>query len=318
MMFADLDGAHRDRARNVENRAAFVGTHDDGVAVSASGGSALAAAEMTEIFDAFVEAEFRNDAAERRERSGEDATTGPLARTARQRRFDALQTIFRAAAANSNSAPSLPATINLLVDQYTWEEHLAAHGLGDAPDPRHEPEERRCETDSGTPVLPDDVLRAALDGFIRRVVLDSSGRVIDYGRARRLFTGAARDAAKLLARRCDLPGCTVKKRYTQVDHNREWVRDRGPTDLANALNTCGPQNRHKSQRRLRASRTEAGTLNWYRADGTEIAPVGRRHLLDDDEIEAIWHTPMDELFERGGDMPRPMGQSSRGSSAGMR
>ena len=197
----------------------------------------------------------------------------------------------------------MPATINLLVDQYTWEEHLARHGFGAAPDPRDEPAERRCETDTGTPVLPDDVVHAALDGYVRRVVLDSSSRVIDYGRARRLFTGAARDAAKLLARRCDIPGCTVKTRYTQVDHNREWVRDRGSTDVANALNNCGPQNRHKSQRRLRASRTESGTLNWYRADGTEMAPVGRRHVPDEDDIDAIWHTPMSELFALGGDAP---------------
>ncbi|MEP4649757.1 MAG: HNH endonuclease, partial [Ilumatobacter sp.] len=37
----------------------------------------------------------------------------------------------------------------------------------------------RCETDRGVPVHPHDVLRAALAGHVRRVVLDAEGHVTD-------------------------------------------------------------------------------------------------------------------------------------------
>ena len=107
-MFADLDGSHRDRLSSEERRVAFVGEHDGGLFVTATGGSALDAAEMTAIFDAFAEQEFRNDVIERTVRHGPDAPTSLLPRTDAQRRFDALHTIFRAAAANAQPGTSDP------------------------------------------------------------------------------------------------------------------------------------------------------------------------------------------------------------------
>lgn len=50
----------------------------------------------------------------------------------------------------------------------------------------------RCETDNGVPVHPHDVLRAALAGHVRRVVLDSAGHVIDFGRKKRFLPVGAR------------------------------------------------------------------------------------------------------------------------------
>src|SRR5690606_34735183 len=52
--------------------------------------------------------------------------------------------------------------------------------------------ERRCHTSRGTAVHPRQLLRAALTGYVRRVVVDSQGVVVDWGRQRRFFTGDAR------------------------------------------------------------------------------------------------------------------------------
>lgn len=294
---ADLDGAHRDRASSEDRRRAHVGVDDDGLVVSASGGSAMDAAEMQVIFDAFVEREFRNDVNERTITRGPDAPDASLPRTAPQRRFDALAAIFRAAAANPTLAPRVPVVVNLLVDQWTFHDSLYRHGLtATAPDPARQPDpsDRRCATDDGIPVLPDDALRAALDGHIRRIVMDSDHVVIDAGRRQRLFTGAARDIARILATRCECPGCTVKARFAQVDHLTEWL-DHGETALANADAECGRHNRHKHRAGWTGRRRPDGQLNWYRRDGTEILPAGRRHRPDIHELDTLARQRLDAL-----------------------
>ena len=52
-------------------------------------------------------------------------------------------------------------------------------------------------------------LRALLDGYVQRVVVDANSVVIDMGRASRLFAGYARQAAMILVTRCDHPGCDL-------------------------------------------------------------------------------------------------------------
>ena len=64
-----------------------------------------------------------------------------------------------------------------------------------------------------------DVLRAALAGHVRRTVVDSDRVVIDLGRRQRLFTGNARQAAKLLVRRCEHVGCELPGDWCEVDHD---------------------------------------------------------------------------------------------------
>ena len=79
-------------------------------------------------------------------------------------------------------------------------------------------EQRRCETDTGVPLDPADVVAAVLIGQVRRVVFDSAGVVINLGRSRRVFTGGARDAVLLQHRRCLWPGCGLPARRSQIDH----------------------------------------------------------------------------------------------------
>lgn len=134
---------------------------------------------------------------------------------------------------------------------------------------------RRCETADGVVLHPHDVLRAALAGYVRRVVVDTDGVVIDFGRRQRLFAGAAREAAKLLILYCEHPGCDLPADFCDIDHAEEWA-DGGATDQANARLRCGSHNTLKSRRRWRSRRATNGRTYTVRADGTIMLPVGAR------------------------------------------
>ncbi len=135
------------------------------------------------------------------------------------------------------------------------------------------------------------MLRAALAGHVRRVVVDAESRVIDRGHRQRLFTGAAREAAKLLIRHCEHPGCDLPADWCHVDHQVEWA-DGGTTDQTSSGIACGRHNTSKSKRRWRTRRAVNGRSYTIRHDGTIILPVGARPLTfpaeDDDPDD---HTP---------------------------
>ena len=283
---ADADGAHHDSEFSNEHRSASVHPVDEGVDLRASGGDAVSTGWLMKIFDEFVEAEFQADVAARDEEHGPNAATSLLPRTDAQRRFDALVTIFRTAGATPADAKLPELVLNLVVSQGRFDRELARYGLTD-PAPGVEIESRwsgadedllrqYCETENGVPVNGHDIIRAALTGYIRRVVIDGQGVVTDFGRKRRLFNGAAREALKLMIDGCEHIGCPVRPTSCQIDHIEEWVRDGGVTDLRNGALKCNGQNRVKHRLGITEERDANGTLVQYRADGTAIIPVGRR------------------------------------------
>lgn len=284
---ADDDGAHRDRDASVEGRTAFVGTLGQGVVVSATGGDPLQAAEMVAIFERFVEQEFERDRAERDDRYGSGAPADLLPRTDGQRRFDAMVTMIRAAAgADGSPAQAAPVVLDVVADELSLLDALAHHDLAVPPDVDEMTDRlaaRRRETAAGVPLLRDDLVAIALDHHVRGVICDRSGVVIDWGRKRRLFSGPAREAALWNVRSCSRPGCAVQGRHCQVDHLQGWEQ-LGGTDQANAGGMCSHDNRAKHALGISVRRTPEGYLNWHRADGTHIAPVGRRRLPDEEEI----------------------------------
>ncbi len=294
---ADLDGAHRDRAVNVDHRRAIVTDLNKAVFVQATGGSALEAEELVKIFDHFVEREFAADAAERTGLHGPDAPTSLLPRTDAQRRFDAMKALFRAAIADPDAGKPAGIVLNIIADPWTFETALAGHGLAEAPDDLVEPHitERHCETACGLPVLPDDIAHAALTGHVRRVLVESAGVITKAGRLRRLYTGPIRDLAKLMGRRCNHPGCTVPADLADVDHLDEWDRDDGDTDLANSGIRCSTHNRFKHRAGLRVRRDRQGRLFTFRADGTPMHPVGRTPPSD---LDFLTHRELFELNRR--------------------
>ncbi|HEY7625787.1 MAG TPA: DUF222 domain-containing protein, partial [Ilumatobacteraceae bacterium] len=162
---ADQDGAHaaHERAYAQRNaRLSLVGAE----AMLAAHGGALAGAEMVEIFERFCDAEFVADWEQGLANHGEAMCAALMARTAPQRRFDAVQAIFRAAAASGVIGDTDP-TVNVVVDLPTFEHHLnRAAGVGVEPLDPATVHDRRCETDRGTQLDPGDVLAAALTGRV--------------------------------------------------------------------------------------------------------------------------------------------------------
>lgn len=296
---ADADGAHDARDDAVEHRDAHVRDLAGMVDITAHGGDGLTTAEMISIHQRFVEAEYRADVDARRAEYGDAADQQPLPRTANQRRFDAMATIFRRAAAADGLGSTSDPLVNIVIDATTWSRLLAESGLapndtlgGEAVDPftglprpgdlldelagsAHDLADRRCETTNGVSVHPHDALRAALAGQVRRVVVGSDGVVIDLGRRQRLFTGSAREAAKVLLRHCEHPGCELAVDLCDIDHASEW-RDGGTTDQANSRVRCGGHNIDKTRRRWRSRRATDGRTYTIRADGTIMLPVGVR------------------------------------------
>jgi hypothetical protein len=304
-MLADTEGAHRERDEQIVGRGVHVTTVGGELHLDANGGDPLVNTELEAIFRRFCEHEFRTDAAARRVEHGDDASGQPLARTSQQRNYDAFVHLMRRANTSLDTvagAPSAPdPLVNLIVDERTFAIVLADAGLapclsvsGDPIDPFTglpvhatgdlladlvgDPESfarLRCETANGTLLHPHDVLRAALAGHVRRVVVDAHSVPIDMGRKARLFTGPARAAAKLLVRRCDHAGCDLPQEFCEVDHVTEWV-DLGTTDQRNAGVRCGHHNREKHRRKFTSRRSVDGQRHTIRPDGTIIVPVGAR------------------------------------------
>jgi hypothetical protein len=299
---ADEDGAHDDRDGNVAGRSATVLAVGSSLHVSANGGDPLTAAEMIAIHDRYCDVEYQRDLAARRAEHGDDAELHGLARTPQQRRFDALIAIFRSAAHSDGIGTVNDPLVNIEIDAHTFGRILLDAELSTSTDLDGNPIDpftglaqpsdllddphlledparlvhRRCETSNGVQLHPHDVLRAALAGHVRRAVIDSDGVTIDLGRRQRLFTGSARDAAKLMVRHCEHPGCELPAEWCEVDHAVEWAEDDGPTDQQNARIRCGTHNREKHRKRWRTRRATNGRSYTIRTDGTIMLPAGAR------------------------------------------
>ena len=290
--YADPDGAHRDHEASRANRSVRSSQSGAGHLLHAEG-DAFTGEIITDILHAHTQAEFETDLTERAARYGDDANLHPLARTARQRRYDALLAIFLKAAATTGTTSRVP-LINILCTQATLTDAIRDYfqpatnhtnqtdqtdqtdraNRTDPADPVVSQRLRWCETTSGAPVDPHDLVTAALIGQVRRVVVDSAGRVIDLGRRRRLFTGAAREAVLLSGDRCCWPGCNQRSATIQIDHLDPWAAAGGATNPFNGGPQCPTHNRDKHHGRITVKRDHTG-WHHHRPNGTEIAPRTR-------------------------------------------
>ena len=264
---ADADGAHAAHERAHTRRDAHVSVVGERVYLDGRGG-VVAGSVIEEIFARFCDTEFRADWEAGIAQWGDKMHPGLLDRSAAQRRFDALLAIFTSAAGSGVVGHRDP-LVNIIVDQATFEHHLATlAGANVEPLDPTTVDDRRCETSTGHQIDPADMLAAALCGRVRRVVLDTAGVVIDLGRRSRLFTGGARDAVLLGDRWCMWPGCDLRSGRCQTDHTTPWAND-GPTRPDNGGPACGRHNRWK-QRGFTTLRDQTGHWHTYRPDGTEI------------------------------------------------
>lgn len=314
----DQDGAFADLADDIERRDAQLHDLNGSTELRATGGDPITTAQLVAIFESFVEGEYQRDLTARRERFGDDAERQPLDRTPAQRRYDALTSIFAAAAATPSGSKLPEPTVHILIDEQSAHDALAHAAIvlpdgdevvidadadetvvqGLAAELVRDPDayrRRRCETSTGATLHPMIALRALLTAHVRRVVVNSRGVVIDYGTRQRLFTGAAREAALLLAATCGFPGCRLPGRMCEVDHVTAWSAG-GPTNQANAGVECGPHNVYKHTAGIRVRHDEHGRPFHLRPDGTIILPVGQRPPdLTFDEMAELTRTRLTNL-----------------------
>jgi hypothetical protein len=264
---ADHDGdadRHRDRH---DDRDAFTSRTFDGSFHLQTTQGALRGAAMAEIFERFVAAQFQA------EQVASDGGTAVRPRTPAQLRADALFELFRSAASAAPGARRPEPLVSVVVTAPEYEAILAAASTSASPrfDPSRFPV-ARMETRDRIALTPRDILEASALGWVRRVVVDPVGHVIDLGRRQRLFTGAAREAALLTSHRCTWAGgaCEARHGFLHVDHAVAH-RIGGATDQINASPLCGHHNRLKESG-FRVARDATGTWHTYRADGTPIQP----------------------------------------------
>ena len=296
VMLADIDGAHQDRDHTHQHRTAhFTEYQGQGTLIVQWGD--VDTEINRDIYDRQVQTEWDADWAWTVNQYGDDACTDLMPRTDTQRRADAVTAIFRRADDTDAPEPDEPTdtvdapaeqpptttkkkrkhqrsrvVTNILVDWQNFQDLLAWAGL--FPERLCDPFEAdtqltqwRCETIDGHLLDPVAVLHAALEQHVRFVILDPNGIPIHWGRERRLFQGAARDAIMTLAPRCTAPGCRVPTTRSDADHLQPWSEG-GRTDPNNGGPRC---NRHNRQRNLGyTSKRSRHGWHTYRPDGTEL------------------------------------------------
>lgn len=226
---------------------------------------ALQGAAMAEIFERYVDAEFRADWDKARAEHGDKACAADLGRSAAQRRADGLWQVFQDAAGADASAvpPGFMHDIEWSAGSYA--EML--NRVEGRPPRRLDPDDHMCQTLDGRRLEPAEAAVNSLWHHVRRAVVDASGVVIDLGRARR-FTGNARLAALLPDDRCVWPGCGVAATRCEIDHVHEHAKG-GATNPANAAVLCGRHNRWK-QKGFTIWRDPTGRWHAQRPNGTQI------------------------------------------------
>ena len=282
---ADPDGAHRDHETSRENRSVTSSNRGAGHEFHACG-DALSGDILNEIIDRQAAIKLEHDIAWRANQYGDEAAQHPLPRTNKQRRYDAFMAIMNNNAGNAGGGAGVP-LVNIFTNETTLRYAIRNYfsrdtDVDDLGDPGMSERLWMCHTANGVPVDPHDLVIAALIGRVRKVVTDSSGRVIDLGRKQRLFTGASREAVLLSGNRCCWPGCEQTGPFLQIDHLTPWTgpgRDRGggqrdgggETNTFNGAPLCATHNRRKHSDHTTITRNETG-WHHHRPDGTEIAP----------------------------------------------
>lgn len=206
-------------------------------------------AELRRRYEALLEADW----AEARARLGDMATVNDLGRTPGQRRLDALTEMSRRSRALDGDATETDITTNLLMDKATFDTELAkfeAEQRGEDPDLIAYPEERLCEFADGTIITPAQGLSLAMAGYVRGLAVAGDGHPLYFGRKRRFFVGAQREAVMLAFPTCDEEGCEIRSEHCQIDHVLAWI-DGGMTDTINARPRCTAHNLWKERLRQR-------------------------------------------------------------------
>ncbi|MEZ5229404.1 MAG: DUF222 domain-containing protein [Acidimicrobiales bacterium] len=232
-----------------------------GFATSRLGHDLLGEFKTTTAFWAVVEAGlqakvdelFEADWAEARARVGDDACGEDLLRSNSQRWHDAVIILLRHGIGADPSTANVVA--NVVADDQTLidEAERRDADLAGRPAPvRHTDDaveraaHHRCETASGMPLAPADVLDFAIAGHLRLFRTTTETHDFTASAKVRLFKGAKRLGILLRDRHCQGAGCNTHSVHCEVDHTIRYT-DGGLTVPTNGKSRCGPCHRHKTR-----------------------------------------------------------------------
>ena len=221
---ADPDGPERRHRRDQDLRRFRIGVGLDGVGHADGYLTPVATAAVNGALECIERELFTADWAAAKEIHGDDITAAHLARSAAQRRHDALvEMATRALTAPADGKRPAP-LVTVMVDYDTFTGRV-------------------CELAAGTVVAPGAVaeLLGSDETLIQRVVADGANRLRDISSARN-FRGTLRRVLDVLHRRCGHGTCFVPADRCQGDHIVAWSNG-GLTNQDNGRLGCGFHNR---------------------------------------------------------------------------
>lgn len=229
---ADPDGSQKTAEAQLEARNASVVTAPDAMVLIRAQLDPIAGSIFLETFRMVKQELFLLDWEAARAIHGDDISIDKLARTDAQRGADALEVIAKRCQMVNGDVSDIHGPkplITVLVGEDTLN--------------------NLCETEAGTVLDPNHLIRILDKAEIERVVFDTPSRVLDVGERRRFFTGATRRAVQVRDRECAHPSCHAPVTNADIDHILEHSKD-GLTVQANGRVLCKWHHRwrHKQDR----------------------------------------------------------------------
>jgi len=112
--------------------------------------------------------------------------------------------------------------------------------------------------------------RLSCDASVVTLLHDEKGRVLSVGRKTRTVPPAIRRALEAREPCCAFPGCD-ERRFLQAHHLEHWA-DGGETKLENLAMLCHWHHELVHEGGFRVSRSQDGTLSFFRPDGRPVVP----------------------------------------------
>ncbi|CAN5540791.1 hypothetical protein BH23ACT6_BH23ACT6_13750 [soil metagenome] len=171
---------------------------------------------------------------------------GKDARTATQRRYDAVMTVLRRGVAGGKQTPTTPkAAVQVTI---SWDVLLAElTGTG--------------TTTTGEVLSPETVRKMACDADLIPIVLGTDNEILNMGRTKRLVTPGQRRVLGHRDQHCSFPGCSTPAPWCDAHHVIHWCRG-GLSDIPNYVLLCGRHHTLVHERDLTASVTTTG-VRWH-------------------------------------------------------
>lgn len=222
---ADPDGTEDKAEAQRARRDVYLAHSFDGMYLGRMTLDPISGAIVAGELERLVEAAFKADWEEAKNRLGRDPHVDELARSFAQRRADALVEMATRSAALLPGARRPAPLFSVLVGYETLKGRI-------------------CELANGVVVSPGSLAPWLDSAEIERVVFGPANRVEVSERAR-LFTGATRRAIELRDRSCTHPYCYAPASRCQVDHIVPYPQG-GPTTQANGRLACPAHNRGRN------------------------------------------------------------------------